>query len=141
MNSKAQIGIPLTTIIELIVVLAVIILPLLVVNALTEEGYVQREIIAGDLELMINALVAIPGDASVKYPLDDSINISNYIIVVNNDQIKLHDFDENEEKYKINKKYLLPEGYTVQGNVEQQESFCLRKEGKGVFLENCPVQT
>jgi len=138
MKKKAQVDIPLGTIVEIIIVLAVIALPLIIVGIIIKTSHAQEEILAGDMEMMINAMIAVPGDVSLEFPLDDSRNISDYSILITNNEVAIFSKKvTGSERLQVKRDYFLPEGYSAQGAVEEVEKFCLSKIGKAIILDKC----
>ena len=88
--------------------------------------------LAGDLQMMVNTLIASPGDAIVEYPGD----VSKYKMFLYQDSVKVY-IEGDGEPQQIIRYFILPEGYNAVGSVIEKEKLCLRKSSRDLFLEEC----
>ena len=84
-----------------------------------------------DLETMVNTLVAVPGNALVKYPQ----NRSDYTIVLTDNTVTM--FKDEPENLRSRRFFSLPVNYSARGVVDQGQQFCLEKIKKTITLRSC----
>lgn len=133
---------------ELMVVVLIISMLMLVARKMNDSETVHKNLVAEDLNMIINYMVSVPGDLELKYPMHNSSkNISAFEIVLVSSNLGSEDYGneaeikvsiENEVSLLDSKRTLfLPAGYTVIGIAEQKQQICLVKEGKSITLEGC----
>jgi hypothetical protein len=117
---------------EVIVVILLISIGGSIVQGYSSSDSVFRQYTASDLQMMINTIVALQGDTYIEYPG----NLSNYVILLNQDGIEL--FKEGEDQFTRTKKsFYLPVGFSASGVVDGISKVCLEKVGKDIFLDEC----
>lgn len=127
------------TLLLLFEMLAVIFIAVAVLNigqAYASSDYSWKIETIENLNLMINTLLGVPGDVQVQYP----VNISGYTVLLEGNKIALFTAGEAEHLW-LTRSFVLPEGYTSQGVVEQSETLCFEKKGTALFLKPCQLHT
>ena len=135
-------------IIELVVVVLIVGMTFYAARNYAKSETIQKEIITEDLRMMVNALIAVPGDAMVKYPQDTSA----YTFILTSQGVTGYlKGQELQELGKVKKTFFLPleeapadtttfsqkMAYTASGTVEGEKSLCLEKKNKHIFLKPC----
>ncbi|MDO8656481.1 MAG: hypothetical protein Q7K45_04540, partial [Nanoarchaeota archaeon] len=87
---------------------------------------------ADDIQMMINTLVGVPGDAIVKYPQ----NVSALTFIVDNNGIAVFQKGEPETKWQV-RQFFLPTGYAAEGTLEEKSWLCLEKKNQKIILREC----
>lgn len=125
---------------EIIIVITVVWMGFEVATGMANSERVNKALLAEDLSMTINTMVAVPGNVELEYPFNgrEEINVSkyNFVIIGSTNQIEVSlpdDYDINKAKRKFN----LPDGYTAAGTVFQQEKICLEKVDKSILLKQC----
>ena len=85
-----------------------------------------------DIQMIVDVLVGVPGDAVIKYPS----NLSEYSLAFSSSSITILKQSEGEEKW-VTRDFILPEGYTAEGVVKQTGLICVEKQGKVISLNVC----
>lgn len=119
-------------ILEIMLVVFIIYSSVSVAKAYGSSETVNKINLANDIQLMVNTLIATPGDAVVEYPGD----VSRYKIFLYQDSVKVY-IDGDGEPEQIKRYFILPEGYNAIGTLIEKENLCLRKDSKDLFLEEC----
>ncbi len=132
MNSRAVS--PILTIFEMLVVVFIVFLFVSIAKGYAHDETVLKINMAEDLALMINTLVAVPGDAVVGYPG----NSSAYTIIADLSSVLVLRPDEPEINH-VSRKFILPEGYVTTGVLEEKERLCLEKKEKIILLRECTL--
>ena len=84
------------------------------------------------INLMINALVSLPGDAYVIYPNE----VSDFTIYLTNNGVSVLDVGENADQKKVSYLYL-PDSFTAEGSISGKVMLCLEKKAKKIILRGC----
>ncbi len=129
-NADFSIGMML---LELIVIIGVVAIIMLYVQDLSSSERVERINIANDLALMVNTLVATPGDAVVQYPT----SLEEYTIILISSQTDNQGAIEviSDSKKRARAELILPQGIIAGGTHEKKEDFCLRKEKRTITIK------
>jgi hypothetical protein len=126
------------TITHLVEIVALVILAGVVLGIGVKLGSsetILRNNIAEDLRMMVDTLISVPGDAVLEYPRD----VSGYIFLLNNQKIDV--FMKNElESQMVSRNFILPLGYSAQGNVNERSNICLEKNYKTIFIRECGIK-
>ena len=122
---------------EILVVISVIFLTFQVAKSYASSDSVDKENLAWDLSMMVNAMVGVHGDAEVEYPN----NVSRFSIVMQNGGVKVFVKGESEVKQSF-KRFYLPEKYSAEGTIDQGANepiskICLKKSGYVFELKEC----
>lgn len=124
-----------TLILMLFEILIVILIVWLVADktmSLAKSDTVIKINLADDLSMMVNSIVAMPGDALVAYPA----NVSKYTLILDSGSVLVMKKGEMDIR-KVVRKFNLPESYSGEGVVEEKASVCLQKENKKIILKEC----
>ncbi len=97
---------------------------------------VNKILLADELAGAVQLLVAQPGDAVLEFPLQEGQDLSLYVITLSGGEVSVFLEDEGSLT-AITRDLLLPKEYDAVGASNQLAYFCLRKEGRSVFLESC----
>ncbi|MBI2665530.1 hypothetical protein HYX12_02845 [Candidatus Woesearchaeota archaeon] len=124
----------LMMVMELLVVVLVGFLAFRNASLFAEQETIYKNAIADDIQMMINTLVAVPGDGVVKYPQ----NVTGYNLILNENSIVVFKSGESIHK-QIKRIFFLPEGYRAFGVIENKNQFCLNKEKRTIVLDDCPI--
>ncbi len=129
--------ISLRIIIEIVMVLA---LSAVIVSAAYGYGnseFVQKQIHAENIRLMINTLIGVPGDAVLKYPYDAKLNISTYSFLLYNDRVTV--MQGAQDGFAVIRAFSLPSGYTSSSIIKEARIFCIEKNSKRkeIMLRDC----
>ncbi len=117
---------------ELLVVIGIIVLVNIKVQDYNQSQAVIQKKITQDLALMIDTLVAVPGDAWVEYPQD----ASDYSFLVSSNKVIVGKGDlTSANRYESS--FTPPENYQIGGDVEKKSRICLRKSANIILLESC----
>ncbi len=117
---------------EIIVVLMISYIAVSMGQAFAESETTAKITAATDIQLMVNTLVAVPGDALVQYP----INVSAFTFILDNNGIVVFQKGEPEVKWQT-RPFFLPEGFTAEGTLDQKSNLCLEKKSKKILLREC----
>lgn len=130
MNKKA--ASILMVIFELLAVLLVVFIVTEAAARLGDSEKVKRINMAQDIQMMLDTLLGVPGEAVVEYPG----NLSSYLVLLSQKEItvfKRGEIEEQREKRDLK----LPEGYTAAGSLEEKARLCLEKKDKAIYLREC----
>src|SRR3989344_2113918 len=119
---------------EVIVVIVVVGIALTVATRLGKPETINKITAAEDLAMMVNTLVALPGDALVEYPR----NMSLYSLVLTSQKVTIYEGDQTKDRDPVSRPFILPQGYTATKFVKQKARVCLQKEGKTIVIVECP---
>lgn len=123
---------PLFFIFGLVIVVGVILMVMEGAKKLGERETVVKANTAEEIKMMVDTLVGVPGEAVVEYPN----NVSDFVILLGKGAVAV--FKKGEIEVKREKRgFILPEGYTAVGGVENKEKACLEKKGKIITLREC----
>ena len=131
MNKKGD-ELTIVMVLEMLVVVFIGYLAFGIGTSFGERDTIFKTTTVEDIRMMIDTLVAIPGDAQVQYPED----VSKYTLILDNNHVALFKSGEMEDRW-IKRYFSLPEGYTATGIIEQKSSLCLKKEAKTILLSEC----
>lgn len=131
MNRKGQRRI-LWNIGELGAIILVGILAFMLVRNLADQQTTAKVHLAADMQMMVNVLAGIPGNALVRYPE----NVSSFSVVLGSGNAAV--FTKGEDKTKwITRHFYLPKGFTATGSFQGSEQLCVEKKGKTIRLKRC----
>ena len=119
---------------EVVVVIVVVGIALTVAARLAKPETISKITAAEDLAMMVNTLVALPGNALVEYPR----NMSLYSLVLTSQKVTIYQGDQTKDSDPVSRPFILPQGYTATKFVKQKASVCLQKEGKTIAIVECP---
>jgi hypothetical protein len=117
---------------------AVVLVGFLIMTAslkLSDTTTVSKINLAEDIRIMVNTLIGVPGEAIVKYPT----NITGLSIISQDTGILVFVPGEIKEKQVV-RNYYLPKGYSVEGVISDEDTFCLEKKEKKIILMSCPEE-
>ena len=122
-----------------IVLLAEVLVVVLVVFATTEVSAgignsetVKKTNLINELEMMINTLVGVEGEAIVEYPR----NVAEYTFLLTQGKIVV--YKEGESSIRtLEKELFLPQSYEIQGSLDRKARLCLRKDFRSITLGEC----
>ena len=117
---------------ELVAVIIVIFIALSVAKSAATNETTAKINVAQDLQMMVDALIGIPDNALVEYP----VGVSDYIILLNMEAVTVMRPEDPDFK-RVVKNFILPEGYSAEGIVEQKPKICLKKEEKRIVVLEC----
>ena len=123
----------LMIIFEVLVVVLIVSLTVNIASKYANSKAITSSILAEDLALMVETLLAVPGDSIIEYPYNTPFP---YTIILNNQQVIL--FDSAVPDSRVEKKFHLPLGYSAEGSVEEKIRVCLEKKSKSIRLRECP---
>ena len=89
-----------------------------------------------ELYLLLNALIAVPGDVHLEFPQD----LSSYRVELQDSAVVTTLIEEGQKTREAKKILRLPEGYTLSGAVEGESRICLEKKGQHLLLLPCPEE-
>ena len=130
MNKKAASVIMITF--EILVVLLVVYMTVSIGKAYGESDQVTKINAAEELRMMIDTLVAVPGDAIVSYPQE----VSKFSFILTRGSISVFKKGEEENVWIVTT-FFLPENYDAQGTVLEANYVCLEKLNKKIILKKC----
>ena len=130
MNKKGESIIMM--IFEIMVVLMISYILISIAQSFAESITTVKITAADDIQMMINTLVGVPGDAIVKYPQ----NVSALTFIVDNNGIAVFQKGEPETKWQV-RQFYLPIGYVAEGTLEEKSWLCLEKKNKKILLREC----
>jgi len=107
-------------------------MPIFISTSFAKGEIVQKIDTAHDLALMVNTLIAVPGDAIVEYPR----KVKDYRFALNSESILVFSPGDNELQ-RVRRTFHVPEDYHVDGFVENEERICFNKVDKRMTLEGC----
>ena len=110
---------------ELLIVLFVIFTLVKIAESYGSTTGTQKAILSKDLKMMVDTLVATPGDVVVEYPGD----VSSYQFHLFQDHILVALYDE-DKGFGISNYFSLPKGYKATGSVMESEKLCFVKQNK-----------
>lgn len=116
-------------------ILAVIIIVQAVFQIAANYGdstTIKKVQMANDLVLMVNQLVATPGNAVIEYPGDSS----EYTVSLYASSVEVSVNSDSDVNIAV-RKYSLPKGYQAKGTISKIENLCLKKEGNLIKVEEC----
>ncbi len=130
MNKKAT-NIPLM-IFEIIAVVIVVSMMMSAAKAFAQSERTFKLKAAEDIRMMIDTLVAVPGEAIVAYPH----NVSLYSFIVDAGSVAVFKKGESDVLW-VTRAFILPEGYTAEGVLEEKERLCIEKKAKRILVREC----
>lgn len=130
MNNKAESI--MMMIFEILVVLMISYILVSVGRSFAESETALKITAAKDIQMMTDTLVAVPGEAVVKYPHD----VSTLTFVLDTNGIAVFRKGEPENKWNV-QQFFLPEGFAAEGTLEERSWLCLEKKNKKILLREC----
>ncbi|MBT6773929.1 hypothetical protein HOA91_01020 [Candidatus Woesearchaeota archaeon] len=130
MNKKAASVIMITF--EILVVLLVVYMTVSIGKAYGESDQVTKINAAEELRMMIDTLVAVPGDAIVNYPQE----VSKFSFILTQGSISVFNKGEEENVWIVTT-FFLPDNYQAEGSVSEANYICLEKLNKKIILKKC----
>lgn len=118
---------------EVVVVIIVVGIALTFATRLGKPGTINKITAAEDLAMMVNTLIALPGNALVEYPRD----MSFYSLVLTSQKVTIYEGDQTTDRDPVSRSFILPQGYTATKFVKQKARVCLQKEGKTIAIVEC----
>ncbi len=118
---------------ELLVVVMVIYLLTSIAHGYASSTLAAKVQAAEEISMMVNTLVALPGDALVQYPKSSEL----FVFTLANDQIVVHEPGSKFDPTATSRSFVLPKDYAAEGTVEQKKNICLEKKGKKIILHEC----
>lgn len=122
----------LMMIFEIIVVSVVIYLTISIAHAYGSSLLTAKINAAEDIKMMVNTLVAVPGDALVEYPK----NVTEFSFILIPNSISVFENAQTDQSPAV-RAFFLPQGYTAEGSVIQISPICLEKKSKRIILKPC----
>ncbi|MBI2151876.1 hypothetical protein HYU21_04080 [Candidatus Woesearchaeota archaeon] len=124
----------LLMIFEILVVVLVVGMSFSIANDYAKSQTAQKILFTKDLALMVDTLMAFPGNSQVQFPH----NTTAFIFIINNGEaVGILKGEEDKEELKIREKIHLPQGFQASGLADAAQSICLLKQGKYIFLKDC----
>jgi hypothetical protein len=117
---------------EVMIVVFVIVSTIKIAQSYASSETADKIIIAEDMRMMINALVATNGDAVVEYPQD----VFKYSFRLSQGAISVYTKGEKEQQW-ISRVFSLPDGYKASGAEFDEGDVCLHKKNKLIILRAC----
>jgi hypothetical protein len=117
---------------ELLIVLIVVFSLVKAAKIYGSSEGTQKIILSKDLKMMVDTLVASPGDLTVEYPgnvFDYQIHLSQSSVLVA--------LASEDEGHGVQDIFFLPKGYEATGSVIESNRVCLTKQGSNILLTNC----
>ena len=141
MNTKA--ASILLWIFEVIAVIAVIVMALWIATKFSDETALRKINAAEDIAMMVNTLVALPGEALVEYPRDLSkftVALTAQYVVVFEKEAKIDGETRNFilPSCHAATEAMQPSCYSAVDIVKQKAKVCLKKVGKTISIGECP---
>ena len=122
----------LMMIFEVLVVSLVIYIMISIAHSYSSSLLTSKVNAADDVSMMINTLVGVPGDATVKFPRD----AVPFTFVLDSGTISVLEANEPEHTW-VRRQFYLPEGYQAQGLVEFKPQLCISKQEKVIKISEC----
>src|SRR3989344_5760169 len=117
---------------EVLVVLLVVAMTFSIANAYAGSTLIAKISYAEELEMMVNALVSVPGDALVEFPY----NVSGYVVLFDPAEEIIVRLEPETNDMGQKRKVYLPEGFTMAG-VTREERLCMEKKQLSIRLVKC----
>tara|TARA_Y100000310_G_C20615762_1_gene780523 strand:+ start:377 stop:787 length:411 start_codon:yes stop_codon:yes gene_type:complete len=117
---------------EILVVVIIVQAVFQVAAAYGDSVTIRKVQMANDLVLMVNHLVATPGDVKIEYPGDSS----NYLVTLHTSSVEVS-IEGDEDVNIAVRVYSLPQGYEAKGTVSKVENLCLVKDDNLIKVEEC----
>ncbi len=130
MNRKASSI--LVMIIEIIAVLVVGVMITKYAMTIANSETVTKINLANNLQMMMNTLVATPGDAIIAYPY----NVSKFNLILSQSSVTVTQPNDLSVE-KIIRGFNLPTDYEALGVLEQKGKVCLEKKSTRIILREC----
>ena len=131
---------------QIIIVYLMGLVALLVVVAMTinlaqkagDSDQVIKEVLAEEVRIAVNALIAVPGDAWIKLPVDANYDISELTISLRGEFVEVKTSEDDDKSvFNARKVFHLPQGYDSSGTVREVNFLCLVKDDKLIKLGEC----
>ncbi len=117
---------------QLLAVVAFGFVAVSIAQAYTKSDFVIKNNLADDIQMMINTLVAVPGEAVVKVPY----NTSAYGLLLTNTEVAIIEGGESRLQWTI-RPFFLPKGYHAEGSSASTSHTCLEKKERKITLRGC----
>ncbi len=117
---------------EILVVVMIVQVVFQIATAYGDSTTTKKVQMSNDILLMVNTLVATPGDATVEYPGDSS----EYIVSLRQSSVEISVDGDGELEYAV-RHFSLPNGYSASGTVNSVEALCLQKKDRVIKLIEC----
>ncbi len=122
----------LVMIFEIIVVCIVVYITISIAHAYGSSLLTVKINAAEDIKMMVNTLVAVPGDALVKQPQ----NVTEFSFILTSNSISVFENEQADQSPAV-RAFFLPQGYTAEGSVLRISPICLEKKSKRIILKEC----
>lgn len=126
---------------SILMIIFEVLVVLLIVFTITEAAVkmassetVEKVELANEIVMMVDTLVGVPGDAIVEYPG----NVSNYNFLIGQEKIVV--FTEKDDVSRVERKLIVPLGYSLSGALDEKSWMCLEKKGLNILLRECNEQ-
>lgn len=130
MNKKGESIIMM--IFEIMVVLMISYILVSVAQSFAESITTVKITTADDIQMIVNTLVAVPGESVVQYPS----NVSALTFILDNNGIAVFQKGDPDVKWQV-RQFSLPEGYAAEGTLEGKSWLCLEKKNNKIILREC----
>lgn len=117
---------------EIIVVCIVVYITISIAHAYGNSLLTAKINAAEDIKMMVNTLVAVPGDALVKYPQ----NVTEFSFILTSNSISVFENEQTDQSPAV-RAFFLPQGYTAEGSILRISPICLEKKSKRIILKEC----
>lgn len=131
-HKKASTSSIVLLIFEVLVVVLVIFLMVSTAKAFGESDIAFRTNTVEDLRMMIETLVAVPGDALVTFPH----NVSLYSFVLEERAITILKMGDPQDK-ALSRSFNVPHNYHAEGIVSGEKNLCMKKNGRKIRIFSC----
>lgn len=123
----------LVMIFEIIVVSIVVYITISIAHAYGSSLLTAKINSAEDIKMMVNTLVAVPGDALVEYPK----NVTEFSFILTPNSVSVFENEQTDQSPAV-RAFFLPQGYIAEGSVIRISPICLEKKSKRIILGACP---
>lgn len=120
---------------ELMAVVMVVYIAIEVGAKAATEKSIVKTMASNDLAMMVNVLIATPGDVIVQYPRD----LSELKVALLPSSVVVYEEDFRTDASAVQNPVILPDGYALSGIVEHESKVCLIKDKHFISVEGCPI--
>lgn len=117
---------------EIIVVCIVVYITISIAHAYGSSLLTAKINSAEDIKMMVNTLMAVPGDALVAYPK----NVTEFSFILTSHSISVFENEQTDPSPAV-RAFFLPQGYIAEGSVIRTSPICLEKKSKRIILKEC----
>jgi hypothetical protein len=117
---------------EIIVVIFIIWVTFGIAKAYGSSETTVKVNTANDYTLMLNALIATPGDVTMIYPGETH----KYTVALTNTYVTVF-LEDDSVVERVRRYYSLPKGYDATGAIQNSPDACLEKKGTTIILKEC----